>query len=142
MAEAGPEGGTACANHAGNVAVVSCGRCGLFMCALCRIDADGHVLCPACFERMAAEGALPSALTTFRHYPSLAGTTLAVGLLIWPVMPICGPLGAYYAVKGIQQKRADGDSAGRVGLGLAAALGIAEAGGGVLFILLMAGAIP
>ncbi|MGH9422360.1 MAG: hypothetical protein ACRD3J_20455, partial [Thermoanaerobaculia bacterium] len=43
-----PEGANACANHARNAAVTSCGRCGLLICALCNMDVGTGPFCPSC----------------------------------------------------------------------------------------------
>src|ERR1700736_5909655 len=38
VAQSGPEGANACANHARNTAVTTCQRCGLFICSLCEMN--------------------------------------------------------------------------------------------------------
>ena len=79
VAEGGPGGATACAQHRGNVAVANCERCGVFMCAVCRIDSDGLALCPGCFDRLSAEGQLPSARASYRDYGRMSGTLAVLG---------------------------------------------------------------
>lgn len=107
--EAGPGGAASCAAHRGNVAAANCSRCGVFMCDLCRIDADAMVLCPACFDRLSAEGALPSARTTFRDYGRMGTTFLLLGLL-FSVLGAPFTLGAVYAgVKGLGQRKTLGE---------------------------------
>jgi hypothetical protein len=126
--EAGPGDAASCAAHRGNAAAFNCSRCGVFMCDLCRIDADAMVLCPACFDRLSAEGALPSARTTFRDYGRMGATLLLVGLL-FSVVGAPFTLGAVYAgVKELQQRKTLGEgSAVRawvvIALGALAALG-------------------
>lgn len=46
-----------CGNHPANPAESECERCGMFVCALCRTDAENRIFCPACFERLVDEGA-------------------------------------------------------------------------------------
>jgi len=126
--EAGPGGAASCAAHRGNVAAANCSRCGVFMCDLCRIDADAMVLCPACFDRLSAEGALPSARTTFRDYGRMGTTFLLLGLL-FSVVGAPFTLGAVYAgVKALGQRQTLGEgSAVRawvvIGLGVLGTLG-------------------
>jgi hypothetical protein len=107
--EAGPGTAASCAAHRGNVASSNCGRCGVFMCDLCRIDVDERVLCPACFERLSAEGALRSARTTFRDYGRMGAQFLLLALLFTFVgAPFA--LGAVYAgVRGLRQRKQLGE---------------------------------
>lgn len=133
LGEAGPAEATACAAHPGNVAVANCERCGVFMCDLCRIDADGHVLCPACFDRLSAEGALPSSRTTFRDYGRMGVTYLVLGLFLWIVAaPIA--MGAVYAgFKRLGQHRQTGEGSAATAW-VIIVLGLLEAVGSVLLI--------
>jgi hypothetical protein len=130
--EAGPGGAASCAAHRGNVAAGHCGRCGVFMCELCRIDADDLVLCPGCFDRLSAEGALPSARTTFRDYGRMGATLLLVAL-VFTLVGAPFALGAVYAgVKGLQQRKQMGEgSAARAWVVIA--LGVLHVGGSALF---------
>lgn len=132
----GPEGATACASHRGNVAVANCGRCGVFMCELCRIDTDGLVLCPGCFDRLSAEGALASARTTFRDYGRMGMTYLLAGIFLWFLAAPLG-LGAVYAgVQEIRQRARIGEGS-LVRAWLAIVLGLVEAAGSVALIVLL-----
>jgi hypothetical protein len=107
--EAGPGAAASCPAHRGNVAAANCSRCGVFMCDLCRIDADGMVLCPACFDRLSAEGALPSARTTFRDFGRMGATLLLVGL-VFSVFAAPFTLGAVYAgARELRQRKTLGE---------------------------------
>jgi uncharacterized RDD family membrane protein YckC len=108
-----------CATHAHNVAVAGCERCGTFMCSLCRTVIDGRTLCPSCFERLSADGTLESTRTRFRDYAGLAGMTATFGCLVTFLGLLFGPLTFYYAVKGLKQKKAMGETDGRAGLWVA-----------------------
>jgi len=134
LAATGPEGGHPCANHPGNAAVVNCDRCGAFICGLCQIDADGMSLCPACFDRLSAEGALESSRTKFRDFGGLASTSAAAGCLVYFLCVLFGPLAIYYGIKGLRQKKALGESEGIAGIWVAMALGLLETAAGVAFI--------
>ncbi len=107
--EAGPGAAASCAAHRGNVASSNCGRCGVFMCDLCRIDVDARVLCPACFDRLSAEGALPSARTTFRDYGRM-GAQLLLLALVFTFIGAPFALGAVYAgARGLGQRKRLGE---------------------------------
>lgn len=67
----------ACAKHERNAAVASCQRCGGFVCALCRIFTDRFVLCPGCFERGYAAGALGRTLRSMPHFCGATSTYVA-----------------------------------------------------------------
>jgi hypothetical protein len=136
LAEAGPAGATACASHHNNAAEANCGRCGVFMCGLCRIDADGLVLCPACFDRLSAEGALPSVVVRYRDYGRLASSLSVLGLLLAFAGIVAGPAAVYYGLKGLKQKRQMGESGGRFGIWLAMVLGALEGVGWLALLVL------
>jgi hypothetical protein len=132
----GPEGATACSSHRGNVAASNCGRCGVFMCELCQIDTDGQLLCPGCFDRLSAEGALPSARTTFRDYGRMGVTYVAAGIFLWFLAAPLG-LGAIYAgVQEIRQRRRIGEGS-LARAWVAIVLGLVEVAGSVALIVMM-----
>lgn len=137
ITEAGPEAAHACANHAGNVAATHCSRCGIFMCPLCRIDADAMVLCPACFDRLVAEGALPSAIGTYRDYGRQATMLALVGLLIIFVGPIAGPAAIYCGRKRLKQLAAMKQKGGRAGVYAVFVLGVLETVFGIVVLVSM-----
>jgi hypothetical protein len=96
LTDLGREGDNPCAAHPANAVVDSCSRCGTFLCALCRIDADRRVLCPACFGRMKADRSLPGTVATFRDYTRMALIIAILGLV--PLLGlVAGPGGLYYA---------------------------------------------
>jgi hypothetical protein len=125
LAAAGPAGAVPCGRHAGNAAVATCSRCGVFMCTLCRIEADGQDLCPACFDRLSSEGVLWTARTRVRDY---RGLSLAAGLLGFFCFAgiLTGPLTLYLVYRGVQQRRQSGESDGRLALFAAAVLGVLQ----------------
>ena len=111
---AGPKEGAACAAHRRNAAVAWCERCGIFMCALCRTEADGRTLCAACFDRLAAEGTLQSTQTRHRDYVGLAWIASAVGFMVCFAGLVTGPLGVYYGFRALRQMNEWGDVGGRM----------------------------
>ena len=137
--EAGPGDVASCAAHRGNVAVGNCGRCGVFMCDLCRIDVDAMVLCPSCFDRLSAEGALPSARTTFRDFGRMGATLLLAGLL-FSIFAAPFTLGAVYAgVKELRQRKTLGEGSA-VRAWTVIVLGVLGTAGSVAFWVMVAGA--
>jgi hypothetical protein len=132
IATTGPEGANVCANHPGNTAVTSCQRCGLFICALCDMNLGTGSYCPACFDRVRAEDQLAPAKTRYRDYAGLARVMVVAGFLIWFLSVLFGPLGIYYASKGIKQRREAGDSV--VGMYILMLIAIFELLGGLMLI--------
>jgi hypothetical protein len=63
------EGETACTIHPGNEALGTCGRCGNYICEVCRSKWRGQLLCPACVNRAleANEAAPEQVRTHFRQ---------------------------------------------------------------------------
>lgn len=133
VVESFPEGANACANHPGNAAITSCQRCGLFVCSLCDMNLGDGSLCPSCFDRVHAEGALRGAATRSLDYGSMARFSALAGVLFsffFLGIPI-GALTVYYARKGAQQRRDDGDST--AGMTFLLIVGILEILGGLAF---------
>jgi hypothetical protein len=131
VVESFPEGANSCANHPANAAVTSCQRCGLFVCSLCDMNLGDGSLCPACFDRVRAEGALRGAATRYLDYGSMARLS-ALGGFLFQIFFLGIPIGAltiYYARKGAQQRREDGDST--VGMMFLVIIGILEILAGV-----------
>jgi hypothetical protein len=139
VAQSGPEGANACANHERNTAVTSCQRCGLYICSLCDMNVGSGSYCPSCFDRVRTEGTLGAATTRFRDYGSMARVSAVVGFLFM-FMFLGLPFGAltiYYANKGIQQAKNDGRST--LGTRVALGFGILEAvvgAGTIVFVIL------
>jgi hypothetical protein len=121
-------GGTACASHPGNVSTSNCQRCGVFMCGLCEIDADEMKMCPACFDRLSAEGALASTRTSFRDYGRQGAMLAALGLPFMWLGLLIGPIAIYYAIRSLKQLELVGEGKGRLRAVLTILFGVLEAG--------------
>src|SRR5437762_8093956 len=131
VAQSGPEGANACANHERNTAVTSCQRCGLYICSLCDMNVGSGSYCPSCFDRVRTEGTLGAATTRFRDYGSMARVSAVFGfffMFMFLGLPF-GALTMYYANKGIKQKKADGRP--MLGVRIAMAFGVVEAAVGI-----------
>jgi hypothetical protein len=128
---AGPAGANACANHAGNAAVTSCARCGLFICSLCEMNIGAGSYCPSCFDRVRTDGALSDAVTRYRDWASIARLTAIVGLLFYFAWPLVGGLAIFFATKGIKLRRSQGRTI--AGMIIVMFIGLAEIAGGIAF---------
>lgn len=129
----GPEAANACANHARNVAVTTCQRCGLFICALCDMNVGSGSYCPSCFERLRTDGALPVAGKT-RDYRSMARVSAVAGALFvfGFVGPIFGILALYYQTKARKQQRARGENPWTAGAIVLLIFAVGEIVGGAI----------
>ncbi len=130
----GPGGATSCAQHRRNTAVANCGRCGVFICALCKVEADRRVFCPACFDRLAAEGALDSVRTKYRDWGGLGLFAALLGLPFFIFGLGIGPAAVYCGVRAIRERTRRGTGEGLVGAYAAIVLGVLETGGSALFV--------
>ena len=126
-----------CANHGGNPSESNCERCGIFMCSLCRTDVDELVICPGCFDRLSAEGALASTVTKYRDYSRMAVMSAAVGVFLWFTAPLLGPLAIVFGVRALKQQREFGDPEARRRAWLAIVVGVAETAVGVWLVFLL-----
>jgi uncharacterized paraquat-inducible protein A len=141
LAGTGPEGSAPCTRHARNQAEVACARCGQFMCSLCRIDADQKTYCPSCFERLSAEGSLASAVTRVRNWAGWAVLCLVGSFFTYFLpAPVLAPLGMYFCVRGLKDKRSRGETDGIVRLYLLMILCLMVFVGGLLFYVALFGA--
>lgn len=127
-----PEGvAAACANHARNAAVTSCGRCGLFICALCEMPVGDATYCPSCFDRVRNEGTSTGVGSRYRDFATMAVSAAVFGvpctLFVFP-----GALAVYWAYKGMQQRRMEGLP--RWGMVVTMIVGILEVAAGLSWI--------
>ncbi len=128
-----------CAYHPENRAVLTCERCGDFICRLCTTTVDGRLYCARCFDLLFHRGALQHAQTAFK----LPAISLTMGILsVVATIPFCcGILSLPLGVVGlVQGSRALTELKTRPNLpGRANALwGIGLSSGGLLFAILWA----
>ena len=134
LADAGPQGAHACPQHPGNASVANCGRCGVFLCALCRIEVDSRSLCPACFERFDEQGALPGLVTTFRDHSRVQSSLVLLGFVMPFVALVSGPGAVYYGALALRRLEASGEREGRAAAYVFSALGVLQTLGGVALV--------
>jgi hypothetical protein len=131
VAEAGPGGAAPCGAHPANATVRSCGRCGVFMCALCEMeDVAEQPLCPACFDRLFAEDGLPRLRLAFRNHRGMATMSLLAGFLLWPGAPAFGAAAVYTGILSLRQRRQQ-HQAGAVGDWVIIVLGVLQSLAGI-----------
>src|SRR5207237_3061267 len=98
-----------------------------FMCALCRIDADGKALCATCFGRLGTAGELADARTRFRHYNGIALHLSILGLPFFTFGAVLGPLAIWLAARGLKQSKKLDEPLGVGGARVAIPLGVIDA---------------
>jgi hypothetical protein len=110
--DAGPEGGSPCPTHAGNLVVGACGRCGILACRLCLVDVSSRTLCAPCFERLWNEGADPLMRVRFQDHLRMAFGVSVAGLLLsaFGLGLITGPIAIFLLLRGDRQRRTMGES--------------------------------
>ena len=115
----GPETDAPCSRHEGNSAVASCSRCGKFICGLCRTEADGRIFCPACFDRLTAEGDLASTASRIRNWLGISIALPVLSFFFWwtGIVPLVSTIGGIYCcVRGLKDKHARDEPDGIAGL--------------------------
>jgi len=140
LAGVGPTEAAPCARHARNQAVASCARCGQFMCALCKIDADGNAYCPPFFDRLSTEGSIPGGAMRVKNFSGLASACLLGSWFMMFVSPITGSLGIWFSVQGLKDKKVRNENDGVVRLYFLLALNILVVVGGLAFLAMLLGA--
>jgi uncharacterized CHY-type Zn-finger protein len=86
------EGEAGCFFHPAKKAVVACGNCGRFICALCDLELKGQHLCPTCLESGKQKGKLAGIDNQRTIYPGIALSLALVSTLFWPVSLITAPI--------------------------------------------------
>ena len=93
------EGEASCFYHPQKKALLPCGSCGRFLCALCDVELNGEHLCSACLESGQKKGklkALENRRVLYDHI-ALAAAILPL-LLIWTSL-IGAPIALYVAIR-------------------------------------------
>lgn len=92
-------GEAACFEHSARRAVVTCARCGRFLCSLCDLELSGAHLCAACMASERREGGLAQLETRRQLYDRMA-----FALAIYPAITIyftllTAPVAIYLSVR-------------------------------------------
>jgi len=92
------EGEASCFYHPQKRAVIPCGGCGRFLCALCDVELNDQHLCPACLESGRKKGKLTQLETKRTLYDTAALSLATVPILMFPVTIVTAPLAIMLAV--------------------------------------------
>jgi hypothetical protein len=93
-----------CAVHPARDAVHGCGRCGAFVCELCRTRTGDQVLCPPCFDALHERGELSSTKPS-RFRIDEAAVSVLILLFIFPLSCIAPPISIGTAVWGLVRSK-------------------------------------
>ena len=89
----------ACFYHENKKAVDACETCGRFLCALCRIEMRGRILCSGCIQSGRRKGSMRD-LTRRRVLHDEAALAMAVlPLLAWPFTIATAPTAIIWALR-------------------------------------------
>lgn len=87
-----------CFFHADRVAEFTCGRCGRFLCSLCRISWPSENLCPTCLEAVNSGGRAAQLASSRFHYDSLALALSTLPVLTGIISIITAPFALGFAL--------------------------------------------
>lgn len=93
------EGEASCFYHPQKKAVLPCGNCGRFLCALCDVELNGQHLCPACLERGQQKRTLKNLENHRVRYGSIALAVALIPILVWPVTLFTAAAALYITVR-------------------------------------------
>lgn len=128
-----------CATHANNRAVMTCERCGDFMCALCDTPLQGRRYCPRCYDLFLERGVVAVATGQTGNNPSNAlvlSILSLVGFFCFPVNLALVVAAVVLSLGVLKQTRAQPELPGR-GMAIAAlifsGLAVVAAAGYLIF---------
>ena len=91
------EGESSCFYHPHKRAVVSCERCGRFLCGLCDIEVGDKHRCPGCLS--STGGTQPELEKRRTLYDGIALALATFPILFWPFTVITAPAALYMTVR-------------------------------------------
>jgi len=93
------EGESCCFFHPQKKALLPCGSCGRFLCALCDCELNGQHYCPACLEAGKTKGKIKSLENQRTLYDSIALSLAIYPLLIFYFTLITAPATLFIAIR-------------------------------------------
>jgi len=93
------EGESSCFFHPQKKAVVPCGGCGRFLCALCDCEFAGEHFCPACLETGKSKGRIKALDNSRTRYDSIALALALLPVLIFYFTLITAPMTLFVAIR-------------------------------------------
>jgi hypothetical protein len=91
------EGESSCFYHPHKRAVVTCERCGRFLCALCDIEVGDKHRCPSCLSNAGPKQ--PELEKRRTLYDGIALGLATFPILLWPFTAITAPAALYFVVR-------------------------------------------
>jgi hypothetical protein len=88
-----------CFYHPRKKAVVPCGTCGRFLCALCDVSLNGQHLCPACLEKGKTHRKIKNLENHRTCYDTVALLVATVSILIYWITIFTAPIVIYLTVR-------------------------------------------
>jgi len=88
-----------CFYHPRKKAVVPCGTCGRFLCALCDVSLNGQHLCPACLEKGKTHRKIKNLENHRTCYDTIALLLATVSILIYWFTIFTAPIVIYLTVR-------------------------------------------
>lgn len=88
-----------CFFHAQKRAVVPCGACGRFLCALCDCELNGQHYCPTCLETGKTKGKIKSLEAGRTRYDNIALALALYPFLIFYFTLICAPIALFFVIR-------------------------------------------
>lgn len=93
------EGESSCFFHPQKKAVVPCGGCGRFLCALCDCEFAGEHFCPACLEAGKSKGKIKNLDNQRIRYDNIALALALVPVLIFYFTLITAPMALFIVIR-------------------------------------------
>lgn len=93
------ESEASCFYHPGKKAVLPCGSCGRFLCALCDCELRGEHFCPTCLETGKTKGKIKNLENTRTLYDSIAFALALYPILIFYFTLVTAPISLYIALR-------------------------------------------
>jgi hypothetical protein len=93
------DGESSCFFHPQKKAVIPCGGCGRFLCALCDCELGGEHFCPTCLETGKSKGKIQKLDNQRTRYDSIALSLAIYPLLIFYFTIITAPMTLFVAIR-------------------------------------------
>ena len=88
-----------CFFHPLKKAVVPCGSCGRFLCALCEVELGGKHVCPVCLEAGKSKRKIKNLETERVLYDNIALSIAILPMLVFFVTIVTAPASIYYSMR-------------------------------------------
>jgi len=126
------EGEASCFYHPSKKAVVPCGSCGRFLCALCDVELNDQHLCPSCLESGKKKGKITNLQNQRTCYDRMALGLSVLAVPLWFFAPVIGAIVIFLVVRHWKSPMSLVRGS-KTRLVIAAGLGAAEMVGSVIF---------